>query len=90
MNYMPKNKPIVAIMYDFDKTLATTDMQNYSFIPALGMTSEEFWGSVTEYTKETGIESILAYMYMMVEKCRDKNIPLTNVIHGISVNPSPI
>ena len=77
MNYMPKNKPIVAIMYDFDKTLATTDMQNYSFIPALGMTSEEFWGSVTEYTKETGIESILAYMYMMVEKCREKNIPLT-------------
>ena len=41
MNYMPKNKPIVAIMYDFDKTLATTDMQNYSFIPFLGMTSEE-------------------------------------------------
>ena len=77
MNYMPKNKPIVAIMYDFDKTLATTDMQNYSFIPFLGMTSEEFWGSVTEFTKETGIESILAYMYMMVEKCREKNIPLT-------------
>jgi inorganic pyrophosphatase len=26
-------KPIVAIMYDFDKTLSTTDMQNYGFIP---------------------------------------------------------
>ena len=27
------SKPILAIMYDFDKTLSTTDMQNYTFIP---------------------------------------------------------
>ena len=35
-------KPIIAIMYDFDKTLSTTDMQDYGFIPALGMKPEEF------------------------------------------------
>ena len=35
--------PIVAIMYDFDRTLCTKDMQDYSFIPSLGMTEEEFW-----------------------------------------------
>ncbi len=34
-------KPIVAILYDFDKTLSTTDMQNYTFIPNLGMTPDE-------------------------------------------------
>ena len=27
--------PIVAIMYDFDRTLFTKDMQDYSFIPSL-------------------------------------------------------
>ncbi len=28
--------PIVALLYDFDKTLCTTDMEDYAFIPALG------------------------------------------------------
>ena len=36
-------KPIVALMYDFDRTLSTRDMQEYSFIPSLGMDSGEFW-----------------------------------------------
>ena len=40
---MPKKKPIVAIMYDFDKTLCTRDMQEYKFIPSLGMTANVFW-----------------------------------------------
>ena len=30
--------PIVALLYDFDKTLCTTDMEDYAFIPALGYT----------------------------------------------------
>ena len=74
---MIKNKPIIAIMYDFDKTLATTDMQNFSFIPALGLSSEEFWKSVADFTEESGMENILSYMYIMIEKCRENNIPLT-------------
>ena len=74
---MIKNKPIIAIMYDFDKTLATTDMQNFSFIPALGLSSEEFWNSVSDFTEESGMENILSYMYIMIEKCRENNIPLT-------------
>ena len=36
-------KPIIALIYDFDKTLCTDDMQNYSFIPNLGMTPQEFF-----------------------------------------------
>ena len=30
-------KPIIALLYDFDKTLCTTDMEDYAFIPALGI-----------------------------------------------------
>ena len=72
---MAKKQPIIAILYDFDKTLATDDMQNFSFIPALGMTSDEFWGATGELTKKTGMEKILSYMYMMIEKCKEKGIP---------------
>ena len=70
-------KPILAIMYDFDKTLSTTDMQNYGFIPALGLTPEEFWGATGEFAARTGCERILSYMYMMITKAKEKNIKLT-------------
>ena len=70
-------KPIVAIMYDFDKTLSTTDMQNYGFIPMLGLTPDEFWGATGEFSAKTGCERILSYMYMMIKKSRDAGIKLT-------------
>ena len=35
-------RPIVAFLYDFDKTLCTTDMEDYAFIPSLGYTPSEF------------------------------------------------
>lgn len=38
-----KNKPVVAIMYDFDKTLCTKDMQEYTFIPNVGLKPMDFW-----------------------------------------------
>ena len=34
---------IIAIMYDFDKTLCTKDMQEYTFIPNLGIDAKSFW-----------------------------------------------
>ena len=70
-------QPIVAIMYDFDKTLSTTDMQNYSFIPNLGMTPSEFWGETSAFTEKEGVERILSYMYIMIRKAKEKGIPLT-------------
>ena len=70
-------KPIIAIMYDFDKTLSTTDMQNYDFIPNLGMTPEQFWGSTTDFTVKEGVERILSYMYMMIKCAKEKGIKLT-------------
>ena len=42
-----KQKTIVALMYDFDKTLCTKDMQEYTFIPIVGMTPDDFWSEST-------------------------------------------
>ena len=70
-------KPIMAIMYDFDKTLSTTDMQNYAFIPALGMTPDEFWGATGEFSKKTGCERILSYMCVMIKLSKEKGIQCT-------------
>ena len=49
-----KNKPIVAIMYDFDKTLCTTDMQNYGFMQDLGMEPKDFWAACGEVSNKYG------------------------------------
>lgn len=70
-------KPICAILYDFDSTLAITDMQNFGFIPSLGMTPEEFWGETGRFSEETGADKILAYLYMMPKIAKEKGITLT-------------
>ena len=68
--------PIIALMYDFDRTLCTKDMQDYSFIPSLGMTEKEFWDTTNEIWKREHMDSVLAYMYSMVKISGDKGIPL--------------
>lgn len=72
-----KKRPVVALMYDFDKTLCSEDMQNYAFIPDLKMTPEQFWTETTIFGEKQNMEKVLAYMYMMVTKAEEKGIPLT-------------
>ena len=73
---MPAEQPIVAILYDFDKTLCTTDMQDYAFIPSLGYTPEEFWSRANVFGRENRMDGILAYMYTMIAECRRQGIRL--------------
>lgn len=70
-------KPIIAIMYDFDKTLCTRDMQEYGFIPSLNMTSQEFWSEVGTLSKEKVMDPILAYLYHMLKKAQEKGLSIT-------------
>ena len=70
-------KPKIGILYDFDKTLCTTDMQEYSFIKNLGMDSGEFWGEAAKLTKKHELEKILSYMFVMIRECKKRGIPLT-------------
>ncbi len=69
-------KPIVALLYDFDKTLCTTDMQNYAFIPALGMTPDDFWSLANTFGRENHMDGLLAYMYTMIAECRRRGLRL--------------
>ena len=71
-----KKKPVVAIMYDFDKTLCTKDMQEYTFIPNLGMTATDFWTESGKISKGKKMDGILAYMYLMIDKARSAHIKI--------------
>ncbi len=71
------NKPIIAIMYDYDHTLCKEDMQNYGLAPALGLTKDQFWANVAKNTKETQCERILSYLLSTLEQAHAKGIKYT-------------
>jgi len=69
-------KTTIAFMYDFDKTLSPKDMQEYSFIPSIGMDSKEFWSKADDLSKNANMDSILAYMYNMIKYARRNNVSI--------------
>lgn len=67
-----RNK-IIAIMYDFDKTLCTRDMQEYTFFPNLGIEAANFWDEANKLRSEYKMDQVLSYMYLMFKKTVDNN-----------------
>lgn len=63
-------KPIVAICYDFDKTLTPDDMQAQGFIQSLGIDVPDFWKSVDVLSRDNEMDRNLGYMYRMLEDSR--------------------
>ncbi len=76
---MANRKTRIAIIYDFDRTLSTSEMQD-GFIRSLGMEPKEFWGEVGKYAKDHSMDSKLAYLYLMVSECKKRNKPLNRDI----------
>jgi phosphoserine phosphatase len=66
----------MAIAYDFDGTLSAGNMQEYDFIPALNMTSHQFWEYVNKIKHDNNMDGILAYMYAMLESANKHKIPV--------------
>ena len=64
---------IIAIMYDFDKTLCTRDMQEYTFFPSLGIDANNFWNETNELRQNNKMDSVLSYMYLMFKKAVENN-----------------
>ena len=75
--------PILAIMYDFDHTLSPRDMQEYGFIPDLGMEADVFWNKCLKAMKRNQMDQILAYMYMMLEEAKGKLIVNRNMLRAL-------
>lgn len=65
-------KPIVAIMYDFDKTLSPKNMQEYAFVPGINMEPDIFWRKCNDLADSNNMDPILAYMFLMKEESEGK------------------
>ncbi len=58
--------PILAMCYDFDKTLTPDDMQAQGFIQSVGFDVDEFWAEANQMAIDNDMDGNLAYMYKML------------------------
>ena len=65
-------QPILAICYDFDKTLSPDDMQAQGYIQSIDYEVADFWKESNKLASDNDMDQNLAYMYMMRDKSRGK------------------
>jgi len=65
---MSKKNTTIAIVYDFDGTLAPGNMQEHSFIPSVKIENKKFWEQSMQIAEENDMDGILAYMELMLKK----------------------
>ncbi len=67
-----EDRPVLAICYDFDKTLSPNDMQAQGFIQSVGWDVEKFWTETNELAEEHCMDQNLAYMLRMLKEAEGR------------------
>lgn len=67
-----EDKPVVAICYDFDKTLSPDDMQAQGYIQSVGYDIPDFWKKSNSLASDNEMDQNLAYMYVMKQEAEGK------------------
>lgn len=68
MSNIQKSGTVLAVCYDFDKTLSPDNMQAQGYIQSVGYDVEKFWEESNALAKANDMDENLAYMYKMVEE----------------------
>ncbi len=69
-----EKRPVLAICYDFDKTLTPFDMQAQGFIQSIGWDVKKFWEETNELANKNDMDANLAYMFKMVQEAEGQHI----------------
>lgn len=76
------DNPVLAICYDFDKTLSPDDMQAQGYIQSIDYEVDDFWRESNELSEKNEMDRNLAYMYLMAEKSRGKVLFTKETLHN--------
>lgn len=76
-------RPIVALIYDFDKTLSPKDMQEYGFLPGIGVEPNDFWASCRDFAVKNNTDGVLAYMYMMQHRAKGRMLLTRETLNAL-------
>ena len=66
----------IAVVYDFDGTLSPQPMQEYTVLPKIGIDSKTFWDRVNKEAHETGSDSMLVYMRLMLREANKREVSI--------------
>ncbi len=70
-----EEQPVLAICYDFDKTLSPDDMQAQGYIQKVyGDDVQSFWKESNALAEDNEMDSNLAYMFKMKEEAEGKEL----------------
>jgi hypothetical protein len=68
------SKKTIALVYDFDGTLSPRPMQEYAFLPQLGIEPAEFWAECSRVAKAERADALITYMHLMYKKAKEKGV----------------
>ena len=77
MEFVRKHKedlPVLAICYDFDKTLSPDDMQAQGYIQSVGYDVGKFWNESNGMARDNDMDNNLAYMWKMVQESEGRMV----------------
>jgi phosphoserine phosphatase len=60
----------IALVYDFDGTLCPRPMQEYAFLPKIGVNAAEFWAESNRIAKAEGADPLITYMHLLYKKAK--------------------
>lgn len=71
---MPYKKKTIALVYDFDGTLSPRPMQEYAFLPKIGVDAGAFWKETNQRAKAEGADVLITYMHLMYKKAKQAGV----------------
>ena len=75
-NNMENKLSIIALIYDFDGTLAPGNMQEYDFLKEIGIEDKSmFWDENNKLSVQQDASEILSYMKLMIDKSNNVDNP---------------
>ncbi len=67
-------KRTIALVYDFDGTLCPRPMQEYAFLPKIGVDAAAFWKESNKIALEQGADPLITYMHLLYKKAKAAGI----------------
>lgn len=74
---MRRQKPTIALIYDFDGTLSPSNMQEYDFLKAIGLKNKKnFWAENSDMVTKHNASNVLCYMKLMLDKAKAAHVSI--------------
>lgn len=68
------DRKTIALVYDFDGTLCPRPMQEYAFLPKLGIEPESFWRESNLIAKAEKADPLITYMHLLYKKAKARGV----------------